>query len=67
MGQEAIAKGTHVLLGPTVNMQRPPLGGRVFESFSEDPLLSGLCAAAVISGVQETGVVVATKHFVAND
>lgn len=67
MGQEAIAKGAHVLLGPTVNMQRSPLGGRAFESFSEDPLLSGLCAAAVISGVQETGVVAAIKHFVAND
>lgn len=67
MGEETIAKGAHVVLGPTVNMQRSPLGGRGFESFSEDPVLSGNCAAAVVSGVQETGVVATIKHFVAND
>lgn len=67
MGQEAIAKGAHVLLGPTVNMQRGPLGGRAFESFSEDPLLAGSSAAAVIRGIQATHVVAAIKHFVAND
>lgn len=67
MGHEAIAKGAHVLLGPTVNMQRGPLGGRAFESFSEDPVLAGSCAAAVIRGVQDTHVVATIKHFVAND
>jgi beta-glucosidase len=67
MGNEAIAKGVHVVLGPTVNMQRSPLGGRGFESFSEDPVLAGNCAAAVVSGVQDTGVVATIKHFVAND
>ena len=67
MGEEAIAKGVHVLLGPTVNMQRSPLGGRGFESFSEDPVLAGNCAAAVVSGIQQTEVVAAIKHFVAND
>jgi beta-glucosidase len=67
MGKEAIAKGVHVLLGPTVNMQRSPLGGRGFESFSEDPVLSGNCAAAVVSGIQQTEVVATIKHFVAND
>lgn len=67
MGREAIAKGAHVLLGPTVNMQRSPLGGRAFESFSEDPVLAGNCAAAVVKGIEETGVVASIKHFVAND
>ncbi|KAH6880813.1 glycoside hydrolase superfamily [Thelonectria olida] len=67
MGAEARAKGAHVLLGPTVNIQRSPLGGRAFESFSEDPVLSGLCAASVISGIEQTGVVASIKHFVAND
>ena len=67
MGEEAIAKGAHVLLGPTVNMQRSPLGGRAFESFSEDPVLAGSCAAAVIRGIQDTHVVATIKHFVAND
>ena len=67
MGMETKAKGASVLLGPTVNMQRSPLGGRGFESFSEDPVLAGSCAAAVVNGVQETGVAATIKHFVAND
>jgi beta-glucosidase len=67
MGEETKAKGAHVLLGPTVNMQRSPLGGRGFESFSEDPVLAGNCAASVINGIQSTGVVASIKHFVAND
>ncbi|KAK7204563.1 glycoside hydrolase superfamily [Myxozyma melibiosi] len=67
MGREAIAKSAHVILGPTVNIQRGPLGGRGFESFSEDPLLSGLCASAIINGIQRTGVVATIKHFVNND
>lgn len=67
MGKETIAKGAHVLLGPTVNMQRSPLGGRGFESFSEDPVLAGACAAAIVNGIQETGVTASIKHFVAND
>ncbi|KAI7678295.1 hypothetical protein KC353_g22474, partial [Hortaea werneckii] len=41
MGQEALAKGAAVILGPTINMQRGPLGGRGFESYSEDPVLAG--------------------------
>ncbi|PVH77695.1 glycoside hydrolase family 3 protein [Cadophora sp. DSE1049] len=67
MGEETKVKGAHVLLGPTVNMQRSPLGGRGFESFSEDPVLAGNCAASVVNGVQKTGVVASIKHFVAND
>ncbi|KAF2500914.1 putative beta-glucosidase I [Lophium mytilinum] len=67
MGEEVRAKGAHVLLGPTVNIQRSPLGGRGFESFSEDPTLSGTIAAAVIQGVQFKGVAATIKHFVCND
>lgn len=67
LGDETRAKGAHVLLGPTVNMQRGPLGGRGFESFSEDPVLAGSAAAAIVNGIQSTGVLACIKHFVAND
>jgi beta-glucosidase len=67
MGEEAKAKGAHAILGPTVNIQRSPLGGRGFESFSEDPVVSGLSAAALIKGIQEKGVQATLKHFVCND
>lgn len=67
MGEESKSKGAHVILGPTVNMQRSPLGGRGFESFSEDPILSGLGASALVNGIQKTGVVATVKHFVCND
>ena len=67
MGEEAKAKGAHVLLGPCINMQRSPLGGRGFESISEDPVLAGLGAAALVKGIQSTGVVSTIKHYVTND
>jgi beta-glucosidase len=67
IGRECLAKGVHCWLGPTVNIQRSPLGGRGFESFSEDPYLSGKLAASYINGVQSTGVIATVKHFVAND
>ncbi|EMD00746.1 glycoside hydrolase family 3 protein [Baudoinia panamericana UAMH 10762] len=67
MGEEAKAKGAHILLGPCINMQRSPLGGRGFESISEDPVLAGLGAACLINGIQSTGVVATIKHFVTND
>jgi beta-glucosidase len=67
MAEEAKAKGVHVILGPTANIQRSPLGGRGFESFAEDPVLSGLLAAAEINGIQEKGIVACMKHFVCND
>lgn len=57
----------HVLLAPTVNTQRSPLGGRGFESFSEDPHLNGTIASAYINGVQSKGVSACIKHYVAND
>ncbi|KAJ5485542.1 beta-glucosidase I [Penicillium diatomitis] len=67
MGEEAIAKGTHVILGPTINTQRSPLGGRGFESFSEDGVLSGTLAGYMVKGMQEKGVAATLKHFVCND
>lgn len=67
LAEEAKTKSATVLLAPTCNIQRSPLGGRAFESFSEDPHLSGHMAAAYINGLQENGVAATIKHFVAND
>ena len=67
LGQEARRKGVHVVLGPTVNLQRTPLGGRHFECYSEDPLLSGEIAAGFVRGVQRHGVGTTVKHLVGND
>lgn len=67
LGRVCAAKGAHVWLGPTVNMLRSPLGGRGFESYSEDPFLSGAMAAAIVSGVQSAGVAACIKHLVCND
>ncbi|KAM0234988.1 hypothetical protein ACHAP5_009850 [Fusarium lateritium] len=67
LSRECEAKGAHVWLGPTVNLVRGPLNGRGFESFSEDPYLSGVLATAIIKGVQSRGTGAALKHFVAND
>jgi beta-glucosidase len=67
LGQEARRKGVHVLLAPTVNLHRSPLGGRHFECYSEDPLLTGAIGTGYVQGVQEQGVGTTVKHFVAND
>ncbi|CAK7217012.1 hypothetical protein SCUCBS95973_003007 [Sporothrix curviconia] len=72
MAEETKTKGASVLtattrLGPTVCPHRSPLGGRNFESFSEDPLLAGLQAASVIQGLQENGIAATIKHFAANE
>jgi beta-glucosidase len=67
IGLEVKAKGAHVWLGPTVNTHRSPLGGRGFESFAEDPYLTGKMAGSYIQGAQSTGIVSTLKHFVAND
>jgi beta-glucosidase len=67
LGQEARRRGVDVLLAPTVNLHRSPLGGRHFECYSEDPLLSGEIGAAYVAGVQQMGVAAAVKAFVAND
>jgi beta-glucosidase len=65
--QEARRKGVDVVLGPTINLHRSPLGGRHFEAFSEDPWLTAELATAYVMGVQENGVGATVKHYVANE
>ncbi|WSQ08751.1 glycoside hydrolase family 3 C-terminal domain-containing protein [Streptomyces sp. NBC_01231] len=67
LAQEARRKGVHVLLAPTVNLHRSPLGGRHFEAYSEDPFLTGEIGTGYVQGVQSGGVGTTVKHFVAND
>jgi len=67
LAEETIARGANVLLAPTVCMHRSPLGGRNFESFSEDPFLTGKLAAAYIRGLQSKRVAATIKHFVGNE
>jgi beta-glucosidase len=64
---EARRKSVDVVLGPTINLHRSPLGGRHFEAFSEDPVLTADLAAAYVSGMQDNGVGATPKHYVAND
>ncbi|HTF10776.1 MAG TPA: glycoside hydrolase family 3 C-terminal domain-containing protein [Asanoa sp.] len=67
LAEEAMAQGIHVVLGPTINLHRTPLGGRLFEAYSEDPLLTGKLAAAYVRGMQDSGVGACLKHLVANE
>jgi beta-glucosidase len=67
LAEEARTKRVHVVLGPTINIQRVPLAGRTFECFSEDPYLTSRLAVAYITGVQSRGVGCAVKHFACND
>jgi beta-glucosidase len=64
---EARRKGVDVVLGPTINLHRSPLGGRHFECLSEDPELTSELGAAYVRGMQENGVAATPKHYVAND
>jgi beta-glucosidase len=67
LGVEARRKGVDAVLGPTINLHRSPRGGRHFECFSEDPVLTAALAAAYVEGVQGNGVGATLKHYVAND
>ncbi|MFG2653351.1 glycoside hydrolase family 3 C-terminal domain-containing protein [Streptomyces sp. NPDC048436] len=64
---EALDKGVHVVLAPTLNLHRTPLGGRHFECLAEDPELAASTGVALIRGIQAHGVAASAKHYVAND
>ena len=67
VGGEARRNGVDLLLGPTVNLVRSAFGGRNFEAFSEDALLTAEIAGALVDGVQAEGVAATAKHFIGND
>ena len=67
MGTEARLRGKDVILGPAVNIQRLPVGGRTYEYLSEDPILSAALALGYTKGVQDQGTAVCIKHFAVNN
>lgn len=67
LAEEAMAQEIHVVLGPTINLHRSALGGRLFEQYSEDPLLSGKLAAAYVRGMQSRDIGACLKHLVGNE
>ncbi|OPG06728.1 hypothetical protein B1L11_32195 [Microbispora sp. GKU 823] len=67
LAREASALGADVVLGPGVNIKRSPLCGRNFEYFSEDPLISGVMGAALVTGIQSLGIGACVKHFAVNN
>ena len=66
LGREAHAEDVAVLLGPGLNLKRHPAGGRNFEYLSEDPVLAGTLAGALVTGIQAQGVGACLKHLAAN-
>ena len=67
LGTEARSKGVDILLAPTINVMRTPLGGRGFESFGEDPVLISRLAVGFVRGLHQAGAAAAVKHYVGND
>lgn len=67
MAIEARLRGKDMILGPAINIQRVPTGGRTYEYFSEDPLLSSVLATEYTLGVQENGAAVCLKHYALNN
>src|SRR5574344_1721454 len=67
MSHEARLRGKDMILGPAINIQRIPTGGRTYEYLSEDPLLSGMLAVAYTRGAQDDGTAVCLKHYALNN
>jgi beta-glucosidase len=68
MGSEHRDKGVDVMLGPVVGpLGRSPEGGRNWEGFSPDPVLSGILNAETVKGIQDAGVIACTKHYILNE
>ena len=67
LAREAARKGVDVVLGPTINLHRSPLGGCHFECLSEDAMLTGALATSYTKGMQGLGKAACPKHYVAND
>ena len=67
LGEEALYRGKHVMLGPGVNINRTPLNGRNFEYMGEDPWLASRMVVPYIQGLQSKGVAACVKHYALNN
>lgn len=67
MGEEARARGKHIMLAPAFNITRTPLNGRTYEYYSEDPLLNSRLAVSAVKGIQSQHVAACIKHFAVNN